>query len=282
VDKETVSFDYDQLAADIPHVVRAMDNVVDRATYPLYEQEKEAKAKRRMSLGVTGLANALEAMGLPYGSPGFVATMEMILMTIAVEAYTASVQLAVEKGPFPMLLKERFTSSGFLQQPAFDAIRSLIETHGIRNSHLLSIAPTGTISLAADNISSGIEPVFAYEADRIYIGPEGPQTVRVRDYGVEVLGVHGKRAADVTRDEHLCVLRTAAQWVDSAVSKTINLTGSMPWAEFKSIYEDAWYGGVKGCTVYNVDGKRNAVLTSRDDEGATCRIDTETGRRECE
>lgn len=275
-------FDYDRLILDIPHVVRAMDNVVDRATYPLYEQEKEAKAKRRMGLGVTGLANALEALGLPYGSAEFVKVQEAILKTIALNAYAASVALSEEKGPFPMFDSQSYLRSSFLQRADFDELREAIRRYGIRNSHLLSIAPTGTISLAADNVSSGIEPVFSYEADRIYIGPDGPQTVRVKDYGVQKLGVYGKRAADVTKDEHLRVLTCAARWVDSAVSKTINLTGAMPWDEFKSIYFEAWQAGVKGCTVFNVDGKRNAVLVSKDNEGSACRIDMETGRRECE
>lgn len=276
------TFDYDQLRADIPHVVRAMDNVVDRATYPLYEQEKEAKAKRRMGLGVTGLANTLEALGAPYGSRDFIELQDGILQVLAEGAYKASVELAKEKGAFPAYSPEYLQSRFLNAHASLYEVRSQIAEHGIRNSHLLSIAPTGTISLAADNISSGIEPVFAYEADRIYIGPDGPQTVRVKDYGVEVLGIYGKRAAEVTKDEHLAVLKCAARWTDSAVSKTINLSGNMPWEEFKSIYAECWEAGVKGCTVYNMDGKRNAVLTSRDDEGAVCRIDTTTGRRECE
>jgi ribonucleoside-diphosphate reductase alpha chain len=276
-----MAFDYDQLVDDIPHVVRAMDNVVDRAEYPLYEQEQEAKRKRRMGLGVTGVANAIEALGFPYGSKEFCTRLESILLTITIHAYKASIELAKEKGPFPAF-ERQYVSSPFLDRPEFDEIRQEIRESGIRNSHLLSIAPTGTISLCADNISSGIEPVFAYRSDRVYIGPDGPETIEVRDYGVEHLHVRGKRARDVTVREHLDVLITAARWVDSAVSKTTNLTAATPWEEFKDLYLQCWRAGVKGCTVYNVDGKRNAVLTSKDEEGAACYIDPESGRRECE
>jgi ribonucleoside-diphosphate reductase alpha chain len=282
LDRYLFQFDYDQLLRDIPHVVRAMDNVVDRATYPLYEQEKEAKNKRRMGLGVTGLANALEALGLPYGSADFVIEQEKILKTIMMASYWASVWLSEEKGPFPAYDSQSYLRSGFLQRSDLDELRHGIRRHGIRNSHLISIAPTGTISLCADNVSSGIEPVFAYEQDRVYWGPDGPVTVHLQDYGLDRLGVRGKRAAEVTKDEHLSVLKCAARWTDSAVSKTINLTGAMPWDTFQSVFFEAWEAGVKGCTVFNVDGKRNAILTSTDEEGSSCRIDSETGRRECE
>lgn len=281
VGENDYEFDYDQLVNDIPHVVRAMDNVIDRAAYPLFEQEREAKNKRRMGLGVTGVANAIEALGFPYGSKGFCVRLEAILATIAIHAYKASCHLAAEKGHCPAW-NMSYVEAPFLARPEFDEVCELIGKHGIRNSHLLSIAPTGTISLCADNVSSGIEPVFSYEADRVYIGPDGPRTVTVRDYGVEHLGVQGKRSKDVTLDEHLAVLASASRWVDSAVSKTTNLTGDVPWEEFKDLYLRAWRTGVKGCTVYNVDGKRNAVLTSTDDDASACRLDTETGRRECE
>lgn len=276
------SFNWEQFEADIPHVVRAMDNVVDRAVYPLYEQEKEAQSKRRMGLGVTGLANALEALGEPYGSFGFLVNQDHILKTLALGAYCASIELAKEKGSFPALDRTKYVTSEFLARPAFDEIRERIAEHGIRNSHLTSIAPTGTISMCADNVSSGIEPVFAYAVDRAYIGPDGAQTMRVPDYGKAVLGVEGKRVKDVNAIEHLSVLTCASRWCDSAVSKTCNVTGDMPWEDFQSIYFRAWSGGAKGCTVFNIDGKRAGMMTSADPDDASCRIDGETGRHECE
>jgi ribonucleoside-diphosphate reductase alpha chain len=170
-------FDWDQLKADIPHVVRAMDNVVDRARYPLPQQEAEAKNKRRMGLGMTGVANALEALGFPYGSPGYLEFQSKVEELIAVETYRASSELAGEKGAFP-LYDERYLDGRFIKQLP-DDVQALIRKNGIRNSHLTSIAPTGTISLCADNVSSGIEPVFDYVTARPVNTPGGQELVEV-------------------------------------------------------------------------------------------------------
>lgn len=278
------SFDWDQIRADIPHVVRAMDNVVDRARYPLPQQEEEARNKRRMGLGVTGLANAGEALGFPYGSDGFLGWMEEVLKTIAVESYRASALLAKEKGAFP-LYDERYLDAPFIRGLPED-VQALIRAHGIRNSHLTSIAPTGTISLCADNVSSGCEPVFDYITSRPVNTPGGVEMVEVEDYGVATFGVRGRRASEVTAQEHIAVLTTAQMWVDSAVSKTCNMDGSMIWEDFKGLYWSAWEGGAKGCTTFNIDGKRMALLTGKSDKPKeepelACTIDPVTGRREC-
>lgn len=288
--------DLDALRRDIPAVVRAMDNVVDRARYPLPQQRAEALGKRRMGLGVTGMANALEALGLPYGSPEYLARQEDILRTIAVESYRASALLAAEKGAFPLFEPEPYLASLFVQKLPAD-VQELIALHGIRNSHLTSIAPTGTISLTADNVSSGIEPVFDYVTVRPVNTPQGQEMVEVEDYGVRVFGVHGRRASEVTAQQHVAVLASAQKWVDSSVSKTCNMDGSMPWEDFKGLYLTAWREGCKGCTTFNIDGKRMALLTgkSRSSEeaqpevaapeavepGEACYIDAATGRREC-
>lgn len=278
------TFDWDQLKADIPHVVRAMDNVVDRARYPLPQQELEAKNKRRMGLGVTGLANAGEALGHPYGSAEFLNWTEEVLKLIAVECYRASALLAAEKGAFP-LYDERYLDAPFIQGLPGD-VQALIKAHGIRNSHLTSIAPTGTISLCADNISSGCEPVFDYVTARPVNTPGGVEMIEVEDYGVANFGVRGRRAGEVTAQEHIAVLTTAQLWVDSAVSKTCNMDGSMSWEDFKGLYWSAWEGGAKGCTTFNIDGKRMALLTGKSDKPKeepelACSIDPVTGRREC-
>lgn len=289
-------FNYDQLIQDIPHVVRAMDNVVDRARYPLPQQEAEAKNKRRMGLGVFGLANAGEALGYAYGTPDFIRWMQNVLKTIAVECYRASALLAKEKGAFP-LYDERYLESEFLKKLPEDVLQ-LIREHGIRNSHLTSIAPTGTISLCADNVSSGLEPVFDYVTQRPVNTPNGQELIEIEDYGVANFGVRGRRAADVTAQEHVAVLCAAQEWVDSSVSKTCNMDGSMPWEDFKALYMDAWKGGAKGCTTFNSDGKRMALLTGKTakpkevepeapkisyeaEQGGACMIDPATGRREC-
>lgn len=276
------SFDSAQLLQDIRPIVRAMDNVVDRARYPLYEQEKEAKAKRRMGLGVTGLANALEAMGCPYGSQPFLRKQAEILQLLNDEAYLVSSELAKEKGAFPLYNSNLYAQSKFVQTLSA-AVQSSIARHGIRNSHLTSIAPTGTISLTADNVSSSIEPVFAYETERLMRTADGDRVEKIQDYGYRVFGTHGRRASEVTVLEHLDVLLCASRFVDSAVSKTCNVPGSVSWDDFKAIYVKAWEGGAKGCTTFRIDGKRTGILRARDtEEGASCTIDPETGRKSCE
>jgi ribonucleoside-diphosphate reductase alpha chain len=291
------SFDYNRLRHDIPAVVRAMDNVVDRAVYPLPEQEREAKSKRRMGLGVTGLANAIEALGHPYGSDGFLEVEEEILKTLCHAVYTTSVALAIEKGPFP-LYDERLLDSEFaLTLP--DDIRGLIQRYGLRNSHLLSIAPTGTISLSADNVSSAIEPVFAYGFDRTIQTFDGPRVERVEDYGYRVFGVEGRKADDIPVLDHVKVLNLASKYVDSACSKTCNVGENVTWAEFKDVYMAAYDGGASGCTTFRAAGKRYGILnasSSEDvapteevtensdyvDEGGACYYDPVTGLRQCE
>jgi len=162
-------------------------------------------------------------------------------------------------------------------------VRELINKHGMRNSHLTSIAPTGTISLCADNISSGIEPVFAYHQKRLVNMPEGEVEVEYDDYGVRVFNIKGKRTKDVTIGEHLAVLAVASQCVDSAVSKTCNVTADTPWEDFKNLYMKAWELGCKGLATYQMGGKRAGIIKSiDDDQPGMCRTDSETGRRECD
>ena len=276
------AFDWKQFRADIPLVVRAMDRVVDVATYPLFEQEKEAKRKRRMGLGVTGVANALEVVYGPYGSGDFLAGLREVLRTLRDEAYRASIQLAEERGAFPALKRDAYLGSGFAQTLP-DDIRLGIAEKGIRNSHLLSVAPTGTISLCADNVSSGIEPVFDYVVDRRIETFDGPVDVQFEDYGSRHLGHKGRRAEEVSPNEHLAVLATAYEYVDSAVSKTCNVPGSTEWEDFKDLYMNAWRAGCKGITTYTVGGQREAVMRSAEPTaGATCERDPVTGRTSCD
>jgi len=275
------SFDWDQFHHDIPIVVRAMDNVTDRTRYPLAEQRAEAVSKRRMGLGVTGLANAAEALGHPYGSPAFRGFEEDVLGHLLRLAYIASTDLAKEKGPFPLFDAERFLAGKFAQT-LDSVVKQAIHDKGLRNSHLTSIAPTGTISMCADNVSSSIEPVFAYQTQRPVNTPDGQQVMTIDDYGASILSVKGRLAAEVTAAEHVAVLTTAQKYVDSAVSKTVNMDGrTMPWAEFKDLYKRAWEGGAKGCTTFNVAGLRGALLSDATEGTAACAIDGETGRREC-
>lgn len=279
-------FDWVRFREDIPHVVNAMDNVVDRATYPLLEQKLEALNKRRMGLGVTGLANAAEALGYEYGSELFLEFEANVLRCLRNNAYRASALRAGHKGSFPLFNKELYLQGKFIKTLPED-VRELIAQFGMRNSHLTSIAPTGTISLSADNVSSGIEPVFAYSFDRQYIAQDGPRFETVEDYGVRVLGVKGKVASRVTASQHVRVLAVAQEYVDSAVSKTCNVGDDVTWEQFKDIYLSAWLAGAKGCTTFRASGKRAGILVAKEEDAkeeepaSACFIDPATGRREC-
>jgi len=282
-------FDWDMLEHDIPPVVRAMDNVIDRARYPLPQQKMDAVAKRRMGLGITGLANAAEALGFPYASPEFMDFELQILEELRDGAYLTSTVLAQEKGSFPKYDRDLFLA-GEHAKTLPEHVREAIYERGLRNSHLTSIAPTGTISFCADYVSSGIEPVHKYEDQRSVIMPDGQVTVEVSDYGYREFKVKGRLANEVTAQEHIDVLAAASVLVDSAVSKTCNVNGNMPWEEFKNIYIQAWERGCKGCTTFNEDGKRAGILnagksehegTEATESASACSIDPATGRQEC-
>lgn len=288
-----VWFDWEQFIQDIHPIVRMMDNVVDRTIYPLEEQRREAQNKRRMGLGLTGVANAGEFLGLPYGSPEMLLWLEDVLTTLRDEAYRASAQLAKEKGPFPLFKTEDYLNGEFIKTLPED-IRRDIHNFGIRNSHLLSIAPTGTISLWAGNISSGIEPVFSHEYDRTVIMPgvEGVrQTYHVMDYAYSEWGLKGKTSDEVTAKEHIDVLNLASRLVDSACSKTCNVGDNVTFDEFKDLYMMAYDGGASGCTTFRPAGLREGVLKKSEERkevtpvefvsGPTCEIDPVTGERTC-
>ena len=296
---EPYTFNFTQFKCDIPQVVRAMDNVIDRTIYPLKPQSDEAKNKRRMGLGITGLANAGEMLGHAYGSDSFLAWAEKVFACLRDNAYRASAKLAAEKGAFPMYREEYLKSNFIRSLPA--SVKKEIRAHGIRNSHLTSIAPTGTISLVADNVSGGIEPVFSHYYDRTIQTFDGPIVERVEDYAY-AQGIEGRTADSITVQEHLAVLLLAQHYVDSACSKTCNVGDDVTYEEFKQVYMDAWSGGAKGCTTFRASGKRFGIFnapveeeeknksetesvgeTSETQEDAymACFIDPQTGQREC-
>ena len=290
-------FNFKQFKEDIPHVVRAMDNVVDRTIYPLKAQEDEAKNKRRMGLGLTGLANAGEMLGYPYGSPEFLNWAEKVFACLRDNTYRASARLAAEKGAFP-LYREEYLKGNFIRTLP-QSIRKEIRQHGIRNSHLTSIAPTGTISLVADNISGGIEPTFSAGYDRTIQTFDGPKIERVEDYA-SARGIIPRTADELSTKEHLDVLSLAQHYVDSACSKTINVGSEVTFDEFKEVYEKAWAEGCKGATTFRASGKRYGILNatpveSKEETVSTaqetdqesgekaeaCFFDPTTGQREC-
>ena len=275
-------FNWTQLRRDISVVVRAMDNVTDRTTFPLKAQRKEAENKRRMGLGVTGIANAGEAMGYVYGSPTFITFEGKVLRAINEGCYRTSTELAKEKGPFPLFDKEKFLRSGFVRTSLSQRTKEAIKKNGMRNSHLTSIAPTGTISLCANNISSGIEPVFSLSVKRTIIGPRGPVIESIEDYGMRVFGIKGRTSSQCTVEDHLNVLIEAYKWVDSSVSKTCNVNPNMAWELFKKVYIRAWQNGCKGCTVFNPGGERVGILQEGEESIEACFIDPVTGLNTCE
>lgn len=296
---EQYFFNTDKLMRDIPNVVRAMDNVIDRTFYPLEQQKLEAQNKRRMGLGVTGVANAGEALGLEYGSEEFLGWLAAVMEAIRDECYRASINLAKEKGAFPLFIADKYLESEFAKTLPEDIRRDIFNI-GIRNSHLLSVAPTGTISLSADNVSSGIEPVFSHFYDRTIQTFEGPKVERVEDYGYRVFGVKGKTANELSVFDHVRVLNTASRYVDSACSKTCNVGDEVTWDDFKRVYMEAYLGGASGCTTFRASGKRYGILNAasvedvavkeeeeadtfiNEAEGGACYYDPATGLRKCE
>jgi|TARA_R110002020_G_scaffold132967_5_gene296813 ribonucleoside-diphosphate reductase alpha chain len=281
---EDDQFNFAKMKEDIPHIVRAMDNVIDRTKYPLEEQHRDHQDKRRMGLGITALANTFTLLGMSYGSPESIKLTKKIMQTLTHSAYEASSDLAVEKGSFPLYEEEGYMASGFISRLPKD-LQDKIRKQGIRNSHLTSIAPTGTISFCADNVSSGIEPVFAHEYDRTVQLPEGPIVMKMKDYVWNMFEKKGEQTSDLTTDDHLNIQIAVQPFIDSACSKTINVGDAVTFAEFKEVYLKGWKGKLKGVTTFRLAGKRYGILNVSEekdtDEGAACFIDPETGQKEC-
>ena len=264
--------------------VRMMDNVVDASRFPLEAQAREAQAKRRIGLGVTGLADALLMLGLRYGADDAVAQSEIWMKEIAHAAYWASVELAREKGAFPLFDAEAFLASGNMAQMDQD-LRGAIAKDGIRNALLTSIAPTGTISLYAGNVSSGIEPVFAYSYTRKVLQRDGSRSEEeVTDYAVKLwrekqgdaeLPAFFVNAQTLAPADHVRMQAAAQKWVDSSISKTINVPQDISFEAFKDVYLQAYETGCKGCTTYRPNDVTGSVLSVSEAEakpdGATAR-----------
>ncbi|GGX59556.1 ribonucleoside-diphosphate reductase, adenosylcobalamin-dependent [Tateyamaria omphalii] len=268
--EEAAELDEVALSELVGTAVRMMDNVVDASRFPLEVQAREAVAKRRIGLGVTGLADALLMLGLRYGSDEAAAQTEAWLKAIARASYLASVDLAKEKGAFPLFDAEGYLASGTMQ--AMDAdVRDAIAEHGIRNALLTSIAPTGTISLYAGNVSSGIEPVFAYAYTRKVLQKDGSRTEEeVVDYAVQMwrdkfgdaeLPDYFVNAQTLAPSDHVKMQAAAQKWVDSSISKTINCPEDISFDAFKDVYMQAWDTGCKGCTTYRPNAVTGSVLT---------------------
>ncbi|MGA0615365.1 adenosylcobalamin-dependent ribonucleoside-diphosphate reductase [Paracoccus sp. KR1-242] len=250
--------------------IRMMDNVIDASKFPLPQQAEEARTKRRLGLGVTGLADALLMVGLRYGAGEAADQTRAWMKAIARSAYLASVDLAREKGAFPLFDAEQYLKSGFMTRMD-DDVREAVASHGIRNALLTSIAPTGTISLYAGNVSSGIEPVFAFTYMRKVLQKDGSRTEEeVVDYAVQMWrDLNGDapmpdwfvNAQTLDPQDHVAMQAAAQEWVDSSISKTINCPEDISFEAFKDVYLAAWDQGCKGCTTYRPNAVTGSVLS---------------------
>ncbi len=266
---EDAQVDEDALIDHVTTAIRMMDNVVDASRFPLEAQAQEAQAKRRIGLGVTGLADALAMVGVRYGSDEAVELTQTWFKAIARAAYLASVDIAKEKGPFLLFDADAYLASGAMQAMD-DDVREAIREHGIRNALLTSIAPTGTISLYAGNVSSGIEPIFANSYTRKVLQRDGSRTEEeVVDYAVqqwrdlkgdEPLPDYFVNAQKLTPQDHVRMQAAAQEWVDSSISKTINVPEDISFEAFKDVYTQAYETGCKGCTTYRPNAVTGSVL----------------------
>lgn len=274
-------FDYEAFGRVVATGVELLDRVLDVTKWPLPQQAAEAAAKRRIGLGFFGLADAMVMLGLRYGSPESVQFAADVARTERDAAYRASVELAKKLGAFPMFDADQYLKPGTFASTLPQGIQDDIRKFGIRNSHLLSIAPTGTIALAfGDNASSGIEPIFALESIRNVRTGNGEerQQWQADDYALRVLKMlHGENATspalvtaqDLTAQDHLAIVAAVAPYIDSAISKTINVPADFQFADFENVYMDAWKLGLKGCTVYKANEMIGSVLVAKPSADST-------------
>jgi len=267
--------------------VRMMDNVIDLSEFPLEPQAEQARGSRRIGLGVTGLADTLIMLGLRYGEAPSLGFARDILRQLCHTAYGTSIALAREKGPFPFLDRERYGESEFIRALP-EELQQGIQRDGIRNSHLVAIAPTGTISLLANNISSGLEPVFDFSYRRRVMDSEGrPEEYTLTDYAYrcwrELKGTEAEPPPEfvdsrqLAPEQHLEMQAAIQPYVDNAISKTINVPGDYGFDAFRSLYESAYRRGLKGCTTFRPNPVTGEVLSALDEAPARhcCSIERE-------
>jgi len=266
------AFDFDGFARSVTLQVRALDNVLDLTEWPLPQQAEEARAKRRIGVGFTGLGDALVMLGLPYDGPEGREMAGRIAACMRDAAYRSSISLAIEKAAFPLFDAHSFLAKGTFASRLPEDIQAAIKNHGLRNSHLLSIAPTGTVSLAfADNVSPGIEPVFAWTGLRRKREPDG--TVRkyeVQDHAFRLYKALGGDpdslppafvdALSMRPEDHIAMVKAVQPYIDGSISKTVNIAADYPYEDFKALYLEAWSVGLKGLATYRPNAIRGAVL----------------------
>jgi ribonucleoside-diphosphate reductase alpha chain len=276
--------DWQKLHDIVRIAVRFLDDVIDISGFPLDEQAHQARSTRRIGIGITGLADMLAMLRLHYDSDEGRALAQDVMASIRDTAYEASVDLAREKGTFPLFDQDSYLNAPFVRQLP-ERIQASIAKHGIRNSHLLAIAPAGTISLLAGNVSSGVEPIYALEATRKVRGRDlAIRRVDVRDYAFEQWQTtsddkEGLPASFVTADllpakAHLAMQACLQPFVDNAISKTVNLAADASLDDVEEVFSTAYSSGLKGCTVFRPGARWGQVLRSRD-ESHCCHADRE-------
>ena len=268
----TAAFDFEGFEQAVALQVRALDNVLDLSFWPLVQQREEAAAKRRIGVGFTGLGNTLAMLCLRYDSDAGRAMAARIACHMRDAAYAASVALAMERGPFPLFDPAQYFQPGNFASRLPQALQQAIASYGIRNSHLLSIAPTGTVSLAfADNASNGIEPAFSWVYRRKKRLADGStQDYAVEDHAwrlyrhlggdVNALPDYFVSALEMAAQDHLAMMQAVQPFVDTAISKTVNVAVDYPFAQFRDLYLQAWQAGLKGLATYRPNSILGAVL----------------------
>ena len=268
--EDDARLDLDALDELVPVAVRMLDNAIDVSNFPLPAQAREARAKRRLGLGVTGLANALMLCGARYGSKRSLDLVAEWMHRLQRTAYLASSEIAAEKGPFPLYDAAAYLAGETVRE-FDDDVRAAIAKNGVRNALLPSVAPTGTISLLADNVSSGLEPVFSHEYTRNVLMPDGSQcSERVSDYAFRLfrrlkgetapLPDHFVDVEALAPLDHVNIQAAVQRYVDSSISKTINCPEDISFEDFKDVYLTAYELGCKGCTIYRPNPVTGAVL----------------------
>jgi ribonucleoside-diphosphate reductase alpha chain len=262
-------FDAERFREDVRLAVRFLNNVIDLSRFPLRSQQQQARATRRIGLGVTGLADLLLMLGMRYGDEDSLSWIDWLFNNLRDTAYDASCDLAQEKGAFPLFRAEAYLEGAYVQRLPAD-LRQRIAEGGIRNSHLLAIAPTGTISLLSNNVSSGLEPVYNYAYQRNIRAADGSlNRVSVADYawqlwqtgGEASLPNHFVTAKEVAPEAHLAVQARIQPYIDNAISKTIQVPESFEFERFSLIYQQAYLLGLKGCTTFRPNPIRGNVLS---------------------
>lgn len=269
--------DLEGVSATAATAVRLLDNVIDVSHFPLPNQAEQAHRSRRIGLGLTGLADALIMLQIRYGSSEAVQIAQLAMQRICHAAYQASIELAREKGAFPLFVKEKYLTGAFVWTLP-ESIRNGIKQHGIRNSHLTAIAPAGTISLLANNVSSGLEPVFGSDYTRRVLKRDGCYAdYAVTDYAVALwrkdhdshdLPLAFVTAHELAPAEHLRMQAAIQPYVDQAISKTINVPADYDFAAFRDLYRQAYDLGLKGCTTFRPNAVTGEILHKLDMEHA--------------